>query len=398
MRSGSRIVNAEFLSIDTRYPIILPRTSWVTKLIVKQYHVDGYHSTGTNHTLAALSSKYWIISAREVSREVEKDCVVCRRRKAKLATQVMAPLPNVRLKMCLRPFTNNAAVDYAGPFITIQGRSIRRAKRYLCLFTCLNTRVIHLEMSFNMDTDSFLNAFSRMASRRALPEKKISDNGGNFVKADKELKDLLGQLDQEKIKQTTSNKGVHWSFNPPAAPHFGGVHEIMVKAAKKAIKNILGNADINDEELVTVFIGAEGLINSRPLTYQSSHPADDVPLTPNHFLYGQLGGTFAPDSIDESQFNLKKRWRRVQELIRHFWQRWMKEWIPSLNSRKKWNNEKDYFKFGDMVLVLSNDTPRGQWPLGRVTNIFVESDGRVRIVKVQVGRNELTRPVHKARI
>ena len=196
MRSNSRIVNAEFLSIDTRYPIILPRTSWVTKLIVKQYHVDGYHSTGTNHTLAALSSKYWIISAREVIREVEKDCVVCRRRKAKLATQVMAPLPNVRLKMSLRPFTN-AAVDYAGPFITIQGRSIRRAKRYLCLFTCLNTRAIHLEMSFNMDTDSFLNAFSRMTSQRGLPEKMFSDNGGNFVKADKELKDLMGQLDQE---------------------------------------------------------------------------------------------------------------------------------------------------------------------------------------------------------
>ena len=62
----------------------------------------------------------------------------------------------------------------------------------------------------------------------------------------------------------------------------------MVKAAKKAIRNILGNADINDEELVTAFVGAEGLISSIPLTYQSSHPADDVPLTPNHFLYVQI--------------------------------------------------------------------------------------------------------------
>ena len=60
----------------------------------------------------------------------------------------------------------------------------------------------------------------------------------------------------------------------------------------------MGNADINDEELVTAFVGAEGLINSRQLTYQSSHPADNVPLTPNHFLCGQLGGTFAPDSVD----------------------------------------------------------------------------------------------------
>ena len=121
----------------------------------------------------------------------------------------------------------------------------------------------------------------------------------------------------------------------------------------------MGNADINDEELVTIFVGAAGLINSRPLTYQSSHPADDVPLTPNHFLCGQFGGTFAPDSVDETQFNLTKRWRRVQELIRHFWQRWLKQLIPSLNSCKKWNSEKGDFKLGDVVLLLSTDTPRG---------------------------------------
>ena len=105
------------------------------------------------------------------------------------------------------------------------------------------------------------------------------------MKVDKELKYLVNQLDQEKIKQTTANKGVQWSFNPPAAPHFGGVHEIMVKAAKNTIRNILRGADINYEELATAFVGAEGLINGRPLTYQLSRPADKVPLTPNHFLY-----------------------------------------------------------------------------------------------------------------
>ena len=193
------MVNAEFLPIGTWYPFILPRTSWATKMIIKQYHKDDHYSTRTNHTLAVLWARYWIMSTRKVIREVEKDCVVCRRRKAKLATQVMAPLPDIRLEMSLRPFTN-AAVDYAGPFITIQGRSIRRAKWYLCLFTCLNTRAIHLEMSFKMDTDSFFNAFSRMASRRGIPKVMFSYNEGNFVKAEKKSKDLVNQLDQEEIK------------------------------------------------------------------------------------------------------------------------------------------------------------------------------------------------------
>ena len=69
MRCNSRIVHAEYFPIETRYPVILCRTSWVTKLIIKQYHEDGYYSTGTNHTFAALSAKYWIISATEAIRE-----------------------------------------------------------------------------------------------------------------------------------------------------------------------------------------------------------------------------------------------------------------------------------------------------------------------------------------
>ena len=109
----------------------------------------------------------------------------------------------------------------------------------------------------------------------------------------------------------------------------------MIKAAKKAIYGILGNADVTDEELMTAFTGAEGLINSRPLTYQSANPADDGPLTPNHFLHGQIGGKFAPESVDETDFYLRKSWRRVQEIIRHFCNRWIREWLPNLNARKK---------------------------------------------------------------
>ena len=72
----------------------------------------------------------------------------------------------------------------------------------------------------------------------------------------------------------------------------------MIKSAKRASFAILGSADVTDDELVTAFTGAEALINSRPLTYQSANPSDDTPITPNHFLVGQVGGQFAPGSVD----------------------------------------------------------------------------------------------------
>ena len=80
----------------------------------------------------------------------------------------------------------------------------------------------------------------------------------------------------------------------------------MNKAAKKAIRAILSDADVNDEELMTTFTGVEALMNSRPLTYQSANPKDVTPLTPNHFLHGQAGGLSAPASVDEKPFNPRK--------------------------------------------------------------------------------------------
>ena len=99
----------------------------------------------------------------------------------------------------------------------------------------------------------------------------MSDNSTNFVGACSELRELINQLDEESIKISIANKRIKWHFNSPYGPHFGGAHETMIKSAKKAIYGILGSTDITDKELATTFAGAEDLINSRPLTYQSSN-------------------------------------------------------------------------------------------------------------------------------
>ena len=109
-----------------------------------------------------------------------------------------------------------------------------------------------------------------MTSRRGLPQEVMSGNGTNFVGANTELKELTSKLDKSKIEKSSANSGIKWHFNPPLGAHFGGVHETMIKAAKRAIYGILSEADITDEELSTAFTGAEDLINSRPLTYQTA--------------------------------------------------------------------------------------------------------------------------------
>ena len=126
----------------------------------------------------------------------------------------------------------------------------------------------------------------------------------------------------------------------------------MIKSAKKAIKGILKNAEVNDEELHTAICGAEKLLNSRPITYFSSDVNDLCPLTPNHFMHGQLGGTFAPEATEDEMVNPRKRWQRVQQLITQVWKRWRKELIPNLNCRKKWFHPTRNMEKGDVVLII----------------------------------------------
>ena len=107
-------------------------------------------------------------------------------------------------------------VDFGGPLITKQGRGETHLKRYLCLFTCLAPRAVHLEVAFSLDTDSFLNASFQIPSQHGLPEDVVCGKGTNFVSGSNELKELEA-LDKKKLQDTSLRYGVIWHFNPPLA-------------------------------------------------------------------------------------------------------------------------------------------------------------------------------------
>ena len=102
----------------------------------------------------------------------------------------MGPLPRIRTRFTYRAF-DQTAVDYVGPFSTVQGRGKQRQKRWLCLFTCVATRAIHLELAWGLDTDSFLNIFARLTDLRGVPTEMAINNETNFVGAVNELKTLV---------------------------------------------------------------------------------------------------------------------------------------------------------------------------------------------------------------
>ena len=212
------------------------------------------------------------------------------------------------------------------------GRS--QLKKYGCLFTCLNTRAVHIEILASLDTDSLINGLRRFICRRGVPEKIRSNNGTNFVGADRELKRAIEDWNQKKIETFLKQHGIQWVVNTPTASHHGGVWQPMVRSVRKALM-ITKEQVLTDESLATLMCEAEAIVNSRPITTVSDDVRDLEALTPSQLILLRNGSRLPPGEFHTKDV-YRRRWRQVQYLANIFWKRWTKEYLPLLQERTKW--------------------------------------------------------------
>ena len=263
----------------------------------------------------------------------------------------MADLPACRIETHCHPFSHTG-VDVFGPIMVKHGRS--HVKRYGCIFTCLSSRAIHLEIVHSMTADSFLMAFDRFRSRRGQVDHLYSDNGTNFVSASKTLNDEMKQWSQRKAAESLKKAGVDWHFNAPYASHHGGCWERLIRSVKKVLSALLPRQSYTDESLQTLFTEVETIVNSRPLTPVQFSEVTDKPLTPNDLL---LLKTPVGKPVKNDENYIQNRRSQMNYLSNDFWQRWVKEYLPIIAPRTKWLEEKQNFQIGDVVLLIDENTP-----------------------------------------
>ena len=174
----------------------------------------------------------------------------------------------------------------------------------------------------------------------------------------------------------------------------GGVGERMIRSVRKILKSLLQQT-LTDEALGTFFTEVEAIMNARPLTHLSMDSRDDEPLTPNHLLLLRKNPSVSPGIFVKEDCYLRRRWRQVQYLADQFWTRWVKEYLPLLQQRQKWTRPNRNFAVNDIVLVVNEGIPRGQWPIGRVVTTYPDKHGLVRQVEVRVRPRYYKRPISK---
>ena len=250
-------------------------------MIVMNTH-DKLHHGGVSVTVTALHEVYWIPAIRQCVRKLLRRCVTCNKLMGK-SFQAPDPPPLPKVRVTEYPPFSISGVDFTGAVYVKYGEGERKV--YICLFTCAATRAVHLEIVVDLTVDTFLLAFRRFASRKSVPHTMISDNASTFLAAAEELEKLMTS---ETLKEALEGQNVSWHFIPKRAPWYGGFWERMIGLTKQALKKTLGRAFVTLNQLETIIVEIEAMLNDRPLTYVSPDLTDPQPLTPSpsHLLYG----------------------------------------------------------------------------------------------------------------
>lgn len=376
LRCRGRLTNTSW-PYEQKYPALIPKDSTFTNDLINNTHITNYH-VGTPHTLSLIRQRYWIPQGRAQVQKVLKKCPQCvKYGGGPYKLPPTPPLPSERVKYSTR-FTYTG-IDYFGPLFVDKAS---KKKRWVCLFTCLAVRAIHLEVVEDLSAEECLLAIRRFVAARGSPTMIVSDNAQNFK--------LIGEVLSGPY--CIQNK-IQWKFIPQLAPWHGGFYERLVALVKHCLKRTLEKQLLHDSQLLTVIKEVEAVINTRPLVRVGSD-VEQV-LRPSDFL--SMGECLEPsfptneaDTIEgtNTKVDLIGSWKRGQKILAEFQKIFQGQYLASLRERYKNSCKQPRVKsdrepkLGDIVQIKDDSNKnRYNWKVGKIVSLIKSRDGQCRVAK-----------------
>lgn len=381
---GGRISHSQ-LTLSEVKPLIIPGHHYLATLIIRHHHEMVRHQ-GRHLTEGAIRADgLWLVGGKRRIQSFLFKCVTCRKLRGKMGQQQMSDLSAERLQTA-PPFTY-VGLDIFGPW-EVSARRTRgghaNSKRWAVLFTCMCVTAVHIEVVKSMTSSSFINALRRFFSLRGAPQQIRSDQGTNFIGACKELK--MGLLDTQLNKYLQEQK-CSLIFNQAHSSHMGGAWERLIGVARHILDSMFSqmkSPHLTHEVLTTVLAEVCAIMNARPPVPVSSDPEFPLVLTPAMLLTQKMGTVSPPPCEFGKAELLKQQWKQVQSLADTFWERWCREYLSTLQTRRRWPNKRFNLKEGDVVLMKDLQVARNDWPMAVVTKTFPSADGLIRKVEIRV--------------
>lgn len=235
-------------------------------------------------------------------------------------------------------------------------------------------------------------------ARRGLCTDIYCDNGLNFVGASQERESIRRFLQdvEPDVANALSSREVAYHFNPPEAPWMGGLWEAAIKSAKRHLQHITAHRCFTYEEMTTVLVRIEAILNSPPLCAVPGDPeAATTYLSPGHFLIGEPLLCTPQPSLQEVPTSHLSRWQHVLRAAQEFCGKWKGEYLHTLISRQRWTLDRDPLRVGDVVVIMNDKSPPLEWTIARVEELQPGMDGVARAARVRTSTRSYLRPVAK---
>ncbi|XP_067940881.1 uncharacterized protein [Watersipora subatra] len=181
--------------------------------------------------------------------------------------------------------------------------------------------------------------------------------------------------------------------------------EQQIRSIRAALEGQLSrhSARLTSTRLRIAFYEAMNIGNSRPISAEALNDHGVQVITLNHLLTSKPAHcTPLPGKFDSTEVFGQKMWRKTQQMADEFWTAWKDSYLQQITKRQRWERPQENLRAGDIVLVKEENTPRYEWPTGKIIEVTQGEDGKVRRVRVQIATSilhlkgsVLERPIQK---
>lgn len=387
-------------------PILLPKQSNLTKMIIRDAHVKSAHS-GCYSLLTSLRRKFWVLNFFSTVKRVLRECVICRRLNARPVKLNQSPYRDFRVMPPSEPF-KFLFMDYLGPITT---KTPTKSKVWLLCLTCLWSRAVNLVICPDLSVKSFLRAFQIHVFQQGMPSKVFSDSGSQLVAGAKLITDLLNNVEAQTFLAENGVCSVKFHQYFKGNSSLGSLVEVCVKFVKRLMFGAIGNNVLNYPDLELLIAQTVHLVNKRPVAFKEAlreNNSCDVPepITPELLLRGRnlisidVLPRHSVDSLDDPDFcndlgsaeMLKREFLKISKVRDKLVDLYNDQFLQTLVDQAVCI--KDRYKpvkhirigVGDIVLLKEQHMKVYYYPMAIVRKVFVNEMGEVTDVEVLKGK------------
>ena len=391
LEDSELLSNLKDLNLNFESPV-LDRFSPLSYSIATYIHEKLATHRGYETCFRCSLDHVFIIQGMGLFREIGDDCIKCKKLRGKYLEIAMGPLPSE--SFTIAPVFYICQLDIFGPChvyvpghnMLLRNRKMVEAKVYVLVFVCMITKCVNLQVVEQKSADGIIDGVNRLGCEVGMPSYILTDQDSGIMKALEEIDVSLKDVDLCLYKE----RGIRFRTAPVSGHNYHGLVERKIKSVQECLqRSEVQKMRLHATGYQTLMKLVENDLNNLPFGYSYGRYSENTPMMklifPNMLKCGRSNkrSLDGPVKMPSSPGDLM---RKIQQGYETFFQLWNTVLIPKMMKQTKWYEDKSpqQLQRDDIVYFKKeNNVLSNSWTVGKVVDIEVGKDGKVRECEVE---------------